>query len=57
MRCRVELWYGDADTIVPLQMGRHLAHTIPAGRLHILPGEGHMAYLTHWADILRALIR
>jgi hypothetical protein len=27
--CHVDLWYGDADTIVPPEMGRHLASVIP----------------------------
>jgi pimeloyl-ACP methyl ester carboxylesterase len=55
VRCRVDLWYGDADTLVPPQMGSYLAGAIPDSRLEILPGEGHMAYVTHWAEILERI--
>jgi pimeloyl-ACP methyl ester carboxylesterase len=55
VRCHVDLWYGDADTLVPPQMGSYLAGAIPDSRLELLPGEGHMAYVTHWADILERL--
>jgi pimeloyl-ACP methyl ester carboxylesterase len=53
--CGVDLWYGDADTIVPPDMGRHLASVIPHSRLSVLPGEGHMVFIAHWAEILRRL--
>jgi pimeloyl-ACP methyl ester carboxylesterase len=55
VRAPVDLWYGDADTLVPPQMGEHLARTIPNSRLHVLRGEGHMVYVTHWAEILERL--
>jgi pimeloyl-ACP methyl ester carboxylesterase len=55
--CHVDLWYGGADTIVPAEMGRHLAGAIPDSRLEVLAGEGHMLYVTHWAEILRSLSR
>jgi pimeloyl-ACP methyl ester carboxylesterase len=49
------LWYGDADVITPAQMGRFLAAAIPGSGLTVYPGEGHMVYVTHWADVLGAL--
>lgn len=49
------LWYGDADPITPPQMGRFLADAIPDSRLTVYPGEGHMVYVTHWADVLAEL--
>jgi pimeloyl-ACP methyl ester carboxylesterase len=56
LRRPVDLWYGDADTIVPTQMGEHLHRAIPDSRFTTLPGEGHMLFLTHWADLLRTLV-
>jgi pimeloyl-ACP methyl ester carboxylesterase len=56
VECHVELWYGEADTLVPPDMGRYLAQVIPDSRLTIVPDEGHTLYLTHWSDILRTLI-
>jgi pimeloyl-ACP methyl ester carboxylesterase len=55
VRCGVDLWYGDADTLVPPQMGQYLAAAIPGSRLERLDGEGHMAYVTHWAEILERI--
>jgi pimeloyl-ACP methyl ester carboxylesterase len=55
VRCHVDLWYGDADTIVPVEMGRHLEAEIRDAELIVLPGEGHMLFMTHWAEILRRL--
>jgi pimeloyl-ACP methyl ester carboxylesterase len=50
----VSLWYGSADTVVPIGMGRALARAIPKAELVEIPGAGHMAFLEKWADILRA---
>jgi len=55
IRAPVWLWYGDADTIVPPEMGRYLANTIPQSQLTIYPGEGHMLHITHWDEILHTL--
>jgi pimeloyl-ACP methyl ester carboxylesterase len=52
---QVDLWYGDADTIVPVEMGRYLAETIPHARLTVIPGAGHTLFLTHWREIVRRL--
>ena len=55
IRTAVHLWYGDADTLVPLQMGQYLAQTIPSSHLTVCPGEGHMIFYRHWADIVGTL--
>ena len=51
----MDLWYGEADTLVALEMGRHLERTIPASRLTVVPGAGHTLYLPHWPQILRSV--
>jgi pimeloyl-ACP methyl ester carboxylesterase len=55
IRVPVSLWYGEADTLVPVHMGRYLARIIPTSQLTVYPDEGHTLHLTHWADILRTL--
>jgi len=50
----VRLWYGTADVTVPVGMGRALARAIRGSELVELPGAGHLAYLEHWHEILRA---
>ena len=57
----VHLWYGDADNIVPVEHGEHLAARIPNAFFKRRPGEGHLgglgaaeelleAVLGHWSD-------
>jgi pimeloyl-ACP methyl ester carboxylesterase len=55
VRPHVELWYGGADTLVPPDMGRHLDAELPDSRLMLLPVEGHMLFVEHWAEILESL--
>jgi pimeloyl-ACP methyl ester carboxylesterase len=56
VKVSVDLWYGDADTIVPAGMGTYLAETIPNSRLTVVPGGGHTLFLTRWAEILATLV-
>jgi pimeloyl-ACP methyl ester carboxylesterase len=51
------LWYGAADTVAPVQMGRYLATVLPDARLIEYPDEGHMIYVSHWREMLLALTR
>lgn len=51
----VSLWYGDADALVPLQMGQYLAAAIPQSHLTICEGQGHMLFVQRWEEILRTL--
>jgi pimeloyl-ACP methyl ester carboxylesterase len=39
----VHLWHGEKDRIVPPQMARYLAQTIPACRATFYPDEGHFS--------------
>jgi len=55
VRVRTWLWYGQDDVIAPVQMGRFLASRIPDSQLVEYPSEGHLVYVTHWTEILRAL--
>lgn len=61
IRVPVHLFYGDSDTIVPVEHGEHLAARIPRAVLRIRPEEGHLgglgaskeifdAILGHWPD-------
>jgi pimeloyl-ACP methyl ester carboxylesterase len=38
----IQIWQGDADNIVPLHHGEHLASRLPNAELHIRPGESHL---------------
>lgn len=51
----VHLWYGDADIIVPLHHGAHLAERIPGAQLRIRPGEGHLGGLGASHEVFDAI--
>jgi pimeloyl-ACP methyl ester carboxylesterase len=52
----VHLWYGDADNIVPIAHGEHMARAIPGAVLRVRPGEGHLGGLGASHEILDALL-
>jgi len=43
---------GDDDPIIPTVNARMMAKLLRHGRLHIVPGGGHLALLTHENDIV-----
>jgi pimeloyl-ACP methyl ester carboxylesterase len=56
LRVPVHLWYGDADVIVPVHHGEHLAERIPNATLRIRPGEGHLGGLGASREMFEALL-
>lgn len=51
----VYLWQGEADVVVTPAMGRYMANQLPNCHARFLPGEGHLVFITHWQEILKAL--
>lgn len=56
IRVPVRLWHGERDTIVPVQMGRHLAATIPQCQARFLADAGHFLVIEHWRTILAEVL-
>lgn len=52
----VHLWHGDADAIVPLTHGHHVASIVPNADLRVRPGESHLGGLGAAAEVLDALV-
>jgi pimeloyl-ACP methyl ester carboxylesterase len=50
------VWHGAEDTVVDRACGAHLASGLPAAELRIEPGAGHLGYLEHAGDVLRAVV-
>src|SRR4029079_11974176 len=48
----VHCWHGTADTLVPLSHSEGLIARLPDARLTTWPGEGHLALITHVAEVL-----
>jgi pimeloyl-ACP methyl ester carboxylesterase len=53
---RVYIWHGDKDRIVPIDVGRFVAETIPHAEATYFRGEGHLLIVDHIEEILRALV-
>ncbi len=57
IRRPLQLWHGEADTIVPVAMGRHHAAVLPNCDARFLPEEGHFSLVVRQLEpILRRLI-
>jgi pimeloyl-ACP methyl ester carboxylesterase len=52
IEAHVDLWHGDADTVIPPSHSRYLARVLPHATLHICPGEGHMLLWSHVEEVL-----
>jgi pimeloyl-ACP methyl ester carboxylesterase len=52
----VHVWQGDADINVPPAHASLQADRIPGAVLHTFPGEGHLMFVDHIEEILRALL-
>jgi pimeloyl-ACP methyl ester carboxylesterase len=52
----VRFWHGDADHIVPLAHGRHVASLVPDSELRVRPGESHLGSLDAAEEVLDTLL-
>lgn len=56
LRVPIRLWHGDADNIVPLHHGEHLAARIPDSELRVRPGESHLGGLDAAEEVMGTLL-
>jgi pimeloyl-ACP methyl ester carboxylesterase len=56
IRIPVRLWYGEADAMVPVAMGRYLAAAIPDCRAEFIPGAGHYLVFDRIGPCLDAMV-
>jgi pimeloyl-ACP methyl ester carboxylesterase len=56
IRVPVRLWHGEADGVVPVAMGRHLARTLPHCRAEFIAGGGHYLVFDRIGPLLEAMI-
>ena len=52
VRAPTTLWHGAADGVWAPDNIPYLAQRLAGARLRLLPAQGHMLYLEHWAEIL-----
>lgn len=51
----VRLWHGDADTVVPVRIGRYFAREIPGCRATFVHGGGHLMFIDYAGEIMEAV--
>ena len=56
VRVPIAIWHGAEDTSTPVGMAHALARSIPNSTIHILPGQGHLFFLSHWREIAAELL-
>jgi pimeloyl-ACP methyl ester carboxylesterase len=56
VKIKVNLWYGEADRNVPLQMGKYYQTKFQHCEPVFYPGEGHFIIYSHAQEILEKLI-
>jgi len=56
IQTRFDVWQGEVDQNVPLNQGVYQHKLLSGSRLHVLPGQAHLYLLTHWREILEALL-
>jgi pimeloyl-ACP methyl ester carboxylesterase len=56
IQVRIDIWQGELDKNVPLNQGEYQHKLIPNSRLTIVPDHAHVYLLSHWREILGALV-
>jgi len=56
IQTRFDVWQGEVDRNVPMNQGEYQHELLPDSRLTILPGQAHLYLLTHWREVLEALV-
>jgi len=56
IKTRFDVWQGEVDKNVPVNLGEYQHEILPNSRLRILPGQAHLYLLTHWREVLEALV-
>lgn len=53
----IQLWHGEADQNIPVEMARYAASTLPKCEAKFYPNEGHLSlFKKHAEEIIRALV-
>jgi len=56
IQARFDIWQGEVDKNVPVNQGEYQHEILPNSRLTVLPGQAHLYLLTHWREVLEALV-
>ncbi len=51
----VNIIQGDRDTLVPVQASQDMQKIRPAVEINIIPGAGHVPFLSHQAQVIKAI--
>jgi pimeloyl-ACP methyl ester carboxylesterase len=53
----VYLWHGSSDTVSPFTLASEYCRLLSQSKVNILPGEGHMAIITSYKEVLTGSLK
>ena len=56
LRVPIAIWHGADDNLTPVGMAQAMTRAIPNATVPILPGGGHLFFLSHWREIATELL-
>jgi pimeloyl-ACP methyl ester carboxylesterase len=56
IQVRIDIWQGGLDKNVPVNQEQYQHELIPNSRLTVLPDQAHVYLLSHWRQVLNALV-
>ena len=56
IKTEVHIWHGIHDCFSNIESAKDIASAIPNCEPHFLQGHGHYVFITHWDEILHALV-
>ncbi|WP_455207395.1 alpha/beta fold hydrolase [Kaarinaea lacus] len=57
IKCRIDIWHGDADDIVPILHGQYLHQQLPNSTFTTMPGQAHFSLPITCADAILSRLR
>lgn len=56
IQVRIDIWQGESDKNVLLNQGKYQHEKIPNSRFNVIQNEAHLYLLSHWREVLTALV-
>jgi pimeloyl-ACP methyl ester carboxylesterase len=56
LKCHLDIFHGELDTICPFKHALHLQESVKGSRLHVVRGEGHFLLHRRLPDVLSVLL-
>jgi pimeloyl-ACP methyl ester carboxylesterase len=48
----IQLYYGEGDSLIPLEFGKHIQTLLPRSTAKFFSSRGHFLFIENWSEIL-----